>query len=95
VHGIVALGLEEKLVSLPMPELRTQLAMTVRAIVAGRAELRSAAHTSPGMTRIAARLLSSHPGGCATGRLYRRYGGAVPESSEFSPRWPCCGMTAR
>ena len=46
VHGIVALGLEEKLVSLPMPELRTQLAATVRAIVAGRAELRSAAHTS-------------------------------------------------
>jgi AcrR family transcriptional regulator len=46
VHGIVALGLEEKLVSLPMPELRTQLAATVRAIAAGRAELRAAAHIS-------------------------------------------------
>lgn len=46
VHGIVALGLEEKLVTLPMPELRTQLAATVRAITAGRAELRAAAHIS-------------------------------------------------
>ncbi|HJU18034.1 MAG TPA: TetR/AcrR family transcriptional regulator [Stellaceae bacterium] len=43
VHGIVALGLEEKLVSLPMPDIRTQLAATVRAIAAGRAELRAAA----------------------------------------------------
>jgi AcrR family transcriptional regulator len=41
VHGIVALGLEEKLVSLPLPDLRTQLAGTVRAIATGRAELRS------------------------------------------------------
>jgi len=41
VHGIVALGLEEKLVSLPLPELRNQLAATVRAITSGRAELRS------------------------------------------------------
>jgi AcrR family transcriptional regulator len=41
VHGIVALGLEEKLVFLPLPELRSQLAATVRAIATGRAELRS------------------------------------------------------
>ena len=41
VHGIVALGLEEKLVSLPLPDLRSQLAATVRAIATGRAELRS------------------------------------------------------
>jgi AcrR family transcriptional regulator len=41
VHGIVALGLEEKLVSLPVSDLRTQLAATVRAITAGRAELGS------------------------------------------------------
>jgi AcrR family transcriptional regulator len=41
VHGIVALGLEEKLVSLPLLDLRNQLAATVRAITAGRAELRS------------------------------------------------------
>jgi AcrR family transcriptional regulator len=46
VHGIVALGLEEKLVSLPMPDLRRQLAATVRAITAGRAELRAAARPS-------------------------------------------------
>ncbi len=46
VHGIVVLGLEEKLVSLPIPELRTQLIATVRAIAAGRAELRSAGHLS-------------------------------------------------
>jgi AcrR family transcriptional regulator len=41
VHGIVALGLEEKLVSLPLPDLRNQLAATVRAITSGRDELRS------------------------------------------------------
>ena len=41
VHGIVALGLEEKLVSLPFTDLRRQLAATVRAITTGRVELRS------------------------------------------------------
>jgi AcrR family transcriptional regulator len=41
VHGIAALGLEEKLVSLPFGDLRDQLAATVRAITAGREELRS------------------------------------------------------
>jgi AcrR family transcriptional regulator len=41
VHGIVALGLEEKLVSLPLLDLRTQLAATVRAIATGREELRA------------------------------------------------------
>jgi AcrR family transcriptional regulator len=40
VHGVVALGLEEKLVSLPLPELGTQLAAAVRAIATGRDELR-------------------------------------------------------
>jgi AcrR family transcriptional regulator len=41
VHGIVALGLDEKLVSLPVPDLGAQLAATVRAIAAGRDELRA------------------------------------------------------
>ena len=41
VHGIVALGLEEKLASLPYSDLRDQLAATVRAITTGRDELRS------------------------------------------------------
>jgi AcrR family transcriptional regulator len=41
VHGVVALGLEEKLVSLPLPDLASQLAATVRAIVTGRGELRA------------------------------------------------------
>jgi AcrR family transcriptional regulator len=41
VHGIVALGLEEKLASLPLPDLRNQVAATVRAITFGRDELRS------------------------------------------------------
>ena len=41
VHGIVALGLEEKLVSLPLPDLGSQLAATVRAIATGRNELRA------------------------------------------------------
>jgi len=41
VHGIVALGLEEKLVSLPLPDLGGQLAATVRAIATGRDELRA------------------------------------------------------
>ena len=41
VHGIAALGLEEKLVSLPAPDLGRQLAATVRAIAAGRDELRA------------------------------------------------------
>ena len=36
VHGIVALGLEEKLVGLPLSDLRRQVAATVRAIAAGR-----------------------------------------------------------
>jgi AcrR family transcriptional regulator len=40
VHGIVVLGLEEKLASLPLRDLRKQLAATVRAITMGRAELR-------------------------------------------------------
>jgi AcrR family transcriptional regulator len=39
VHGIVALSLEERLVSLPLPEMGRQLAATVRAIAQGRAEL--------------------------------------------------------
>jgi hypothetical protein len=37
----VALGLEEKLVALRLPDLRSQLAATVRAIAAGRDELRA------------------------------------------------------
>jgi len=41
VHGIVVLGLEEKLVSLPLPDLGRQLAATVCAIAAGRGELRA------------------------------------------------------
>jgi AcrR family transcriptional regulator len=41
VHGIIALGLEEKLVSLPLPDLRDQVTATVRAIARGRAELLS------------------------------------------------------
>jgi AcrR family transcriptional regulator len=41
VHGIVALGLEEKLVSLPLPDLGRQLAATVCAIATGRDELRA------------------------------------------------------
>jgi AcrR family transcriptional regulator len=41
VHGIVALGLEEKLVSLPLPDLAGQLAAIVRAIASGRDELRA------------------------------------------------------
>jgi AcrR family transcriptional regulator len=41
VHGIVALGLEEKLVSLPLSDLAGQLAATVRAIATGRDELRA------------------------------------------------------
>jgi AcrR family transcriptional regulator len=41
VHGIVALGLDEKLVSLPLADLAAQLAATVRAIARGRDELRA------------------------------------------------------
>jgi AcrR family transcriptional regulator len=41
VHGVVALGLEEKLVSLPLPDLASQLSATVRAIATGRDELRA------------------------------------------------------
>jgi AcrR family transcriptional regulator len=41
VHGIVALGLDEKFVSLPVPDLGAQLAATVCAIAAGRDELRA------------------------------------------------------
>ena len=41
VHGIAALGLDEKLVSLPLPDLAAQLAATVRAIATGRGELRA------------------------------------------------------
>jgi AcrR family transcriptional regulator len=39
VHGVVALGLEEKLVSLPLSDLRQQLVAIVRAIARGRNEL--------------------------------------------------------
>ncbi|HVH82199.1 MAG TPA: TetR/AcrR family transcriptional regulator [Stellaceae bacterium] len=46
VHGIVALGLEEKLASLAMPGLLDQLAATVCAIARGRAELHAIAHLS-------------------------------------------------
>jgi AcrR family transcriptional regulator len=41
VHGVVALGLEEKLISLPLPDLRAQVAAVVRAIAKGRDELRN------------------------------------------------------
>ena len=41
VHGVVALGLEEKLASLPLPDLACQLSATVRAIATGRDELRA------------------------------------------------------
>jgi AcrR family transcriptional regulator len=44
VHGIVVLGLEERVVSLPMPGLRGQLTAIVRAIARGRTELQSVAH---------------------------------------------------
>jgi AcrR family transcriptional regulator len=40
VHGVIALGLEEKLISLPLPDLRNQVAAVVRAIASGRDELR-------------------------------------------------------
>jgi AcrR family transcriptional regulator len=39
VHGVVSLGLEEKLVSLPLPDLREQVAAIVRAVASGRDEL--------------------------------------------------------
>ena len=39
VHGVVALGLEEKLVSLPLADLRSQVAAIVRAVANGRDEL--------------------------------------------------------
>jgi AcrR family transcriptional regulator len=39
VHGVVALGLEEKLVSLPLSDLRQQVVAIVRAIATGRNEL--------------------------------------------------------
>ena len=39
VHGVVALGLEEKLVSLPLLDLREQVAGVVRAVASGRDEL--------------------------------------------------------
>ena len=41
VHGVVALGLDEKLISLPLPNLRDQVAAVVRAIASGRDELRN------------------------------------------------------
>ena len=41
VHGIVALGLEEKLVSLSLSDLARQLTAMVRAIAAGREKLRA------------------------------------------------------
>jgi AcrR family transcriptional regulator len=41
VHGIVALGLEEKLAPLSLSDLGSQLAATVRAIATGRGELRA------------------------------------------------------
>jgi AcrR family transcriptional regulator len=39
VHGVVALGLEEKLVSLPLSDLRQQVVAIVRAIASGRDQL--------------------------------------------------------
>ena len=47
VHGVVALGLEEKLISLPLPNLRAQVAAVVRAIAKGRDELRNGNSVSP------------------------------------------------
>jgi AcrR family transcriptional regulator len=46
VHGMVALGLEEKLVSLPLSDLRQEVAAIVRAIAEGRNELRNAPSVS-------------------------------------------------
>jgi AcrR family transcriptional regulator len=46
VHGVVVLGLEEKLVSLPLSDLRRQVAAIVRAIAQGRNELRNDASAS-------------------------------------------------
>jgi AcrR family transcriptional regulator len=46
VHGVVVLGLEEKLVSLPLSDLRQQVAAIVRAIAEGRNELRNNASVS-------------------------------------------------
>jgi AcrR family transcriptional regulator len=39
VHGVVALGLEEKLVSLPLADLRQQVVAIVRAVARGRDQL--------------------------------------------------------
>lgn len=47
VHGMVALGLEEKLISLPLPDLREQVDAVVRAIARGRDELRCASREVP------------------------------------------------
>ena len=46
VHGVIVLGLEEKLVSLPLSDLRQQVAAIVRAIAEGRNELRNDAAVS-------------------------------------------------
>jgi AcrR family transcriptional regulator len=46
VHGVVALGLEEKLISLPLPDLRDQVAALVRAITRGQDELRNGSSDS-------------------------------------------------
>jgi hypothetical protein len=35
VHGMVALGLEQKLVAVPLAALRQQIAVMVKAMVAG------------------------------------------------------------
>ena len=47
VHGVVALGLEEKLVSLPLSDLRQQVVAIVRAIATGRNELPYASVSVP------------------------------------------------
>jgi AcrR family transcriptional regulator len=47
VHGVVALGLEEKLISLPLTDLREQVAAVVRAIARGRDELRNIGANEP------------------------------------------------
>jgi len=37
VHGVVSLGLEERLIAMPLPQLRNQVATIIRALAAGLA----------------------------------------------------------
>ena len=92
VHGIVVIGLEEKLQSIPLPVLREQVTVMVEAMAHGLAQdagnenaRREAGHSSAIQRRRAYRCCT---GCCCGGGAFEACAGGAPGST--TTRVPTC-----